>query len=106
MKNGEIQVGSSYAAKVSGKSVEVRIERVNPRGGWDAVSLGNNKKIRLKKGQSLRPLPEPAEPPVDGPAEAAVRARRGFAGSQRPYLPKRRLRPRRWMRQPRKRRCP
>src|SRR5688572_26906792 len=48
MKKDEVKVGGTYLAKVGTRVVEVRIESEHPRGGWDAVSLASNKKIRIK----------------------------------------------------------
>ena len=54
MKKSEIEVGSCYAAKVSGETVTVRIDRVNPRGGWEGTNLRTNKTNRIKSAQRLR----------------------------------------------------
>jgi len=54
MKKSEIKVGKHYAAKVSGKMATVRIDAENPRGGWDAMNLRTNKKVRIKSAQRLR----------------------------------------------------
>ncbi len=53
MKKSEIKVGKHYAAKVSGKMATVRIDAANPRGGWDAMNLRTNKKVRIKSAQRL-----------------------------------------------------
>ncbi len=54
MKKDEIKIGETYTAKVSDKVVPVRIDKVNPRGGWDATNLVTNKQIRIKSAQRLR----------------------------------------------------
>jgi len=54
MKKAEVKVGGTYAAKVSGKVVTVRIDVQNPRGGWDATNTATGKKVRIKSAQRLR----------------------------------------------------
>ena len=61
MKSNQIQVGSMYTAKVAGRSQEVRIERKLPKGGWEAVSLATNKKVRIKTPNQLAPAAAPSE---------------------------------------------
>jgi hypothetical protein len=55
MKKNEVQVGGTYLAKVGARSVEVRIESENAKGGWNAVSVASGKPIRVKNPQHLRP---------------------------------------------------
>jgi len=54
MKKAQVKVGGIYAAKVSGKVVQVRIDAENPHGGWDATNLATKKKVRIKSAQRLR----------------------------------------------------
>ena len=54
MKKNEVKVGSEYVAKVSGKLAQVRIDRENPHGGWDATNLATKKAVRIKSAQRLR----------------------------------------------------
>jgi len=54
MKKNEIKVGKVYAAKVTGKVVPVRIERTNPKGGWDAINMQTKRPVRIKSAQRLR----------------------------------------------------
>ena len=54
MKKADVKIGGTYAAKVSGKVVPVRIESVNGRGGWDATNTVTRKKVRIKSAQRLR----------------------------------------------------
>ena len=49
----EIAIGYIYLAKVSGKSMEVRIDRALPKGGWDATDLGTNKTVRIKNVRDI-----------------------------------------------------
>jgi hypothetical protein len=58
MKKEQIEIGGTYETKVGGRRTEVRIERAYPRGGWEATSLANNKKLRLKASQPLGALPK------------------------------------------------
>jgi hypothetical protein len=73
MKRDEIEVGGTYQAKVGTRMVEVRVERENGRGGWDAISVGTGKPVRLKDPKHLRPVKAaraadaaPAAPPEGG----------------------------------------
>ena len=76
MKKDEVEVGGTYLAKVGTRMVEVRIERENGRGGWDASSVASGKPVRLKDPKHLRPAKAakeadtaPVAPPEgDGPA--------------------------------------
>ena len=61
MKKNEVKVGESYRAKVSGSVVDVRITGENPHGGWDAVNVLTNRKVRIKSAQRLR-CKTPARP--------------------------------------------
>ena len=54
MKKSEVKVGSVYAAKVSDKLVEVRIDGENRHGGWSATNLATGKKVHIKSAQRLR----------------------------------------------------
>lgn len=54
MKKAEVKVGGVYRAKVSDKLTDVRIDKTNPQGGWDATNLATNKRVRIKSAQRLR----------------------------------------------------
>jgi hypothetical protein len=54
MKKNEVKVGGQYIAKVSGQLAQVRIDRENPHGGWDATNLATKKVVRIKSAQRLR----------------------------------------------------
>jgi len=54
MKKNEVQIGSTYTAKVSGKIAKVRIDAESRYGGWDATNLETKKKVRIKSAQRLR----------------------------------------------------
>lgn len=54
MKNSEVQVGNVYTAKITDKVVPVRIDKENPRGGWDATNMKTNRQVRIKSAQKLR----------------------------------------------------
>jgi hypothetical protein len=54
VKKDEIKIGETYTAKVSDKVVPVRLDKENPRGGWDATNLVTNKQVRIKSAQRLR----------------------------------------------------
>ena len=54
MKKNEIEIGSTYTAKITNRVVPVRIDATNPHGGWDATNLVTNKKVRIKSAAKLR----------------------------------------------------
>ena len=54
MNKSDVKVGGVYSAKVSGNVVPVRIDRENPRGGWDGTNLKTKKSVRIKSAQRLR----------------------------------------------------
>ena len=56
MKKNEVKVGKVYSAKVTGKMVPVRIDAVNPHGGWEATNMVTKKRIFIKSAQRLRGL--------------------------------------------------
>jgi len=59
MKKHEITIGDIYSAKVSGKIVDVRIEReylgYTNRTGWLARNLTTNREITIRSAARLRP---------------------------------------------------
>lgn len=83
MTKNEITIGGTYVAKVSGRLVEVRIDREYPRGGWEGTSLSTNKTIRIKSSQRLRAAAkekgQAANEPQAVPAESAPQAQGGGA---------------------------
>ncbi len=106
MKKNEVKVGKVYSAKVTGKMVPVRIDAVNPHGGWEATNMVTKKRIFIKSAQRLRglaarwpgmpksttptgkvatPVKKPAKPSKDA-TKAAKRdtAKRGGDGVKRP----------------------
>lgn len=54
MKKAEVKLGGTYFAKVSEQVVPVRIERINPYGGWDATNIKTGRTIRIKSPARLR----------------------------------------------------
>ncbi len=54
MKKEDVKVGKTYQAKITGRITEVRITGVNRHGGWDAVNVMTNRKVRIKSAQKLR----------------------------------------------------
>jgi len=54
MKKSQVKVGSEYVAKVSGKLAHIRIDRENPRGGWEATNMATQKSVHIKSAQRLR----------------------------------------------------
>jgi len=58
MKNSEIQIGSVYIAKVTGKPTRVRIDSTVATGGWKATNLLTNRQVRIKTARRLTMTPE------------------------------------------------
>jgi hypothetical protein len=80
MTQHEVQIGGVYRAKVTDRVVDVRIDRENPHGGWDATNLATGKTIRIKSARRLRGLaieecrlPNEPEPAVPEPEEETNR---------------------------------
>ena len=84
MKKNEVKVGQTYRCKVSGSMADVRITAENPHGGWDAVNVLTNRKVRIKSAQRLRgktlqrpakrkKIVTPAEYEAEAKAETAAR---------------------------------
>ena len=90
MKQKEIEVGGTYLAKVGARSVQVRIDAANPKGGWNATAVGTGKPVRLKDAKHLRPAkaaaaagssdPDPVPPARAG--KVAKRAAKKPGGSK------------------------
>lgn len=77
MKKDEVKIGGFYTAKVSDKRTTVKIDRVNPRGGWAATNIQTGKAIRIKSAQRLRGEtrgPGEKAEPVDAAQDADVAA--------------------------------
>ncbi len=70
MKKCNVQLGKTYAVKVSGSVVPVKIERENPRGGWDGTNAKTGKTVRIASAQRLRGLWPKRTMPIT--SEAAV----------------------------------
>jgi hypothetical protein len=54
MKKEDVQVGASYGAKVGKKTIDVRIDGENAKGGWNATAVATGKPIRVKDARQLR----------------------------------------------------
>ena len=67
MQQDQVQIGKTYAAKVTDKIAPVRIDSENEHGGWNATNLRTNKQIRIKTAQRLR---NEITVPDDDPARA------------------------------------
>jgi len=67
MQQDQVQIGKTYAAKVTDKIAPVRIDSENEHGGWNATNLRTNKQIRIKTAQRLR---NEITVPDDDPAKA------------------------------------
>lgn len=56
MKKNVVKLGQTYAAKVAGEVVPVKLEKINSHGGWDGVNLRSGKPVRIRSSQRLRGL--------------------------------------------------
>lgn len=72
MKKDNVKVGQIYAARVSGNVVPVRLDKVNPHGGWDGTNLTTKKPVRIKSSQRLRGLWPKKTMPITPEATQAI----------------------------------
>jgi hypothetical protein len=61
MNAREVEIGSIYAVKVSGRIVPVRIERASAGGGWHARNVSTGRGVRIKTAAKLRRKIEPTQ---------------------------------------------
>jgi len=54
MKKSEIEVGTTYIAKVSGLLAKVRITGESPYGGWRGKNLATGREVRIRSAARLR----------------------------------------------------
>jgi len=54
MKKAEVQIGETYAVKVSGRIVLVRLDRESPFGGYDGTNLKTGRRVHVKTAARLR----------------------------------------------------
>ena len=54
MKKTEIEVGTTYIAKVSGVLAKVRITGESPYGGWRGKNLATGREVRIRSAARLR----------------------------------------------------
>jgi len=54
MKRQDVQIGSTYIAKVSGVLAKVRITAESPYGGWRGKNLATGREIRIRSAARLR----------------------------------------------------
>jgi hypothetical protein len=54
MRKPDVQIGSTYVAKVSGNLVPVTILRESPYGGWLARNDATRREIRVRSAARLR----------------------------------------------------
>ena len=81
MKKDEVQVGGAYAARVGNKTVDVRIDSENAKGGWNATAVATGKPVRVKDARQLHPAgaadAERTVEPADGDAGPTEKKRGG-----------------------------
>jgi hypothetical protein len=54
MKKAEVQIGTTYIAKVSGVLTRVRITGQSPYGGWVGRNLATGREVRIRSAARLR----------------------------------------------------
>ena len=54
MKKNQVEIGKTYAAKVSGELSKVFILRESPYGGWEGRNTRTNREVRIKGAARLR----------------------------------------------------
>ncbi len=54
MRKDQVQIGKTYAVKVSGRITYVRIVGESPYGGWNGVNVDTKKSVRIKTAARLR----------------------------------------------------
>jgi hypothetical protein len=54
MRKGDVQIGSTYNVKVSGRVVPVRITRESPYGGWVGQNIKTGREVRIRTAGRLR----------------------------------------------------
>jgi hypothetical protein len=72
MKKTQVHIGRTYVTKVSGQLAQVRIDRENPHGGWDAINVSTRRMVRIKSAQRLRREVRDATEGGPPPSERAV----------------------------------
>ena len=83
MKKNQVKLGEVYSAKVTGRIAPVRIDRANPRGGWDGTNVKTQKAVRIRSAQRLRgkaatwPGKPQARASGDGVAETVAAVEKG-----------------------------
>jgi hypothetical protein len=54
MKRDEVTIGGNYSAKVGARTLDVRIDGENAKGGWNATAVDSGKPVRIKDARQLR----------------------------------------------------
>ena len=54
MKKREIEIETTYIAKVSGVLAKVRIAAESPYGGWRGTNLATGREVRIRSAARLR----------------------------------------------------
>ena len=54
MKTADVQIGETYAVKVSGNVVPVVLNEEHHNGGWVGTNQQTNRRVRVKSARRLR----------------------------------------------------
>ena len=80
MTKKQVQIGSVYSAKVSGKLARVRLVAESKHGGWDATNMDTGKPVRIKSAQRLRRCLDAKEQPAAKP-KAKIMSKAEYEGT-------------------------
>ena len=61
MQKHNVQIGTTYIVKVSGKLTRVRITGQSPHGGWSGTNLATGREIRIRTAARLRSEAKPEQ---------------------------------------------
>jgi len=61
MQKHNVNIGTTYVVKVSGKLTRVRITGESPHGGWSGTNLATGREIRIQTAARLRSEAKPVQ---------------------------------------------
>src|SRR5215207_7893285 len=54
LRKEDSTIGGTYSAKVGARTLDVRIESENAKGGWNGTAVESGKPVRIKDARSIR----------------------------------------------------
>lgn len=82
MKKNQIKIGRHYTAMVSHRMATVRIDAVNPNGGWDAKNITTGKAVRILTADRLRHETQGPAPKAAVPATGSTSTKAATGGTK------------------------